>query len=220
MDDKDTSSVWLERLAETIAWSLPRTNAADPRWSLRSPELLPKGYRSEEYSPDSHGLEPDIRCVDLADTVNELAQRRSALLQQAGWVPSAPLKDLAGGRLLCYLPCDNLAEGCEEPESRGFYDVFAAPPWATWIAWSTAPAVYQRGRGLGGCPVSGFTPGTLPEPDPIAWGHLYIICWVPAAFIALADAGLRTSTTYAVEWADFLDADWLRHLWSGLDRLE
>ncbi|HUS14596.1 MAG TPA: hypothetical protein VM536_06200 [Chloroflexia bacterium] len=201
------SLVW--RLAETIAWCAPRTVPADPLMSLRNLELLPPGYRFVETDEALHRFEPSLP-EPMDPFAAEVAQRRAALLRESGTYPVSAARGPAGGRLLCYAPWRNLEEACEEPASGGFYDLQAIPPWDTWIALLHADTVDRADtttqldvfREPGGP----FAPGTR------CWYDHYIVCWVPAAFIALADAGLLTSTTACIYWADDLDAPWLRAL--------
>ncbi|HMA34645.1 MAG TPA: hypothetical protein VKY74_09205 [Chloroflexia bacterium] len=205
VDERGNATRLFWRAAETIAWCLLRTVPSDPRWSLRSPALTPQGYRFDEWGEDIHGLEPDPRFAkseDLSRVVSELAEQRARLLHMGGMYPDSPAAGLIGGRLLCYAPYENLSEGSEEPESRGFYDVWAAPPWDTWIAWVDTPTVYRAGHAT----------SSIPMPAHTLWTTSYIVCWVPDTFIELADAGLGTSTTNAIMWAENLDAEWLQYL--------
>jgi len=41
---------------------------------------------------------------------------------------------LNGGRLLIYIPEENLADGAAKYTSRGFFDDDNVPPWDIWVA--------------------------------------------------------------------------------------
>lgn len=189
------------RLAETIAWctrhgSMP--DAASAAIELRTPELCPRGFI---YSTDEYGyadLDPSLGSQEsraLTDVVEEVAKLRVDQLELGNIHPLAPAQHLAGGRLLCYAPYENLAEGVEEQETQGYFDVRAVPPWDTWL-WFAAQQTRLQKRPFG----QEF------------WYETYLISWVPPELVDIVDMGSRTSTTYALAWADELDSELLAHL--------
>lgn len=104
------------RLAEAIAWCLPRASVRDPRHSLRSAELF-----------------PDLLAPDRASVVRQLCQARHIKLSNSRLERVRTSEDLMGGRLLVYFPERNLADGAAELESRGFFDGNNIPAWETWV---------------------------------------------------------------------------------------
>lgn len=111
-DDLETI---LTRLAETIAWCVPRVNQDEPRTCLRSPALRP------------HPLERNRKAV-----VGSVAVSRYMGLKHP---KKCRASDLANGRLLIYEPDINLAHGLEEGETNGYVDIDNIPPWDTWVAY-------------------------------------------------------------------------------------
>jgi len=91
---------------------------------------------------------------------------------------SAPLPDVherGRGRLLVYLPDDNLADGAAEVESKGFFDIDNTPPWDTWVALLRNPA------------------GDLSS----EW---HLVCWVPDPLVDLADRGILVNPEKCLLW--------------------
>lgn len=213
MEDPESAAAFRWRLAETIAWCQPHVSLTDLADSLRTPTLCPPGFTGVKhqahrliesvqvdgewqyiYADDpvaATTLQPQLSYRTIQAAVEWVAEQRSQMLQQAKRYPTAPAIDLAGGRLLFYAPDCNLAEGCEQVETP-FFDVFADPPWDTWVAFAEAPPVY-----LG---------------SDKHWEDNYIISWVPPELIEQVDRGLRTSTTEAVQWADLFDSPLLQQL--------
>ena len=149
-------------------------------------------------------MEPSLgtmAAIDLQEAVARLATERSRLLQAAGRYPPKLARDLAGGRLLCYAPYENLAEGSEAEETQGYFDLNAAPPWDSWIILAQAATSY-------------YTPHTpWPRHDPQhGWYGVYIVSWVAADWVARVHQGLTTSTTECVYWADDLTSPLLNAL--------
>jgi hypothetical protein len=112
---------FVQRLAETIDWCIPRAESADAKVGLRTPELSPwplAGGRRE--------------------VVESVAQARHIGLR---WPTPRDITSLAGGRLLGYTPDDNLADGAAESATAGFFDGENVPPWDTWVGY-----VYESER--------------------------------------------------------------------------
>lgn len=190
------------RLAECIAWcsrhgTMP--DAATAASKLRTPEICPRGFT---YLRDRHGyaqMEPPIGFQSsglIQDVVEQTSSLRVEQLKLSNSYPLAPANHLAGGRLLCYAPHENLAEGVEEKETQGYFDVHATPPWDTWLWFVTQQTRFQK-RPYG----QEF------------WYDTYLISWVPPELINIVDTGaVYTSTTFALAWADELDSELLAQL--------
>jgi hypothetical protein len=186
-------SLW--RIAETIAWCTQHGVLAEPSiaaYKLRTPELCPPGHC---YARDEHGytaLEPSLgslRPDALTMLVDEVAQLRASHLRASGLYPLRPASHLAGGRLLCYAPHENLAEGVEEQETKGYFDVQAVPPWDTWLWFTTQQTRLKSHFGQE------------------FWYRSYLISWIPPELKELVDEGaVQTSTTHALEWADKMES--------------
>ena len=126
-------SLFQWRLAETIAWCVPRLTVTKSQYSLRTPALLPQMI---EYTKTEHGystMNPYISSTMLPELLNDLSTKRGTLLRQENRYPSAPAQGLASGRLLFFAPDDNLADGAAMVDSEGFFDVDNVPPWDTWV---------------------------------------------------------------------------------------
>ena len=182
------------RLAETIAWCAPRVDVRAQATCLRTPALCPPGYT---YTQDDIGFtpDPDFRFAkepELQELLAAIAAERIHLLQQMGQYPTTPAPDLAGGKLIFYAPDQNLAEGCEAEESGGFYDLYAGPPWDTWLCYIQATTPYRG--------------------EQAHWYDEFIIAWVPPELLAVAEIGLQTTTTESICWADGLDNELLQGL--------
>ena len=101
------------RLAETVAWSMHRLDARDPRGSLRFGDTRPRVLESDYFSA--------VRTA----VISRSHHARDLVLP--------PLGSLERGRLLVYLPDMDLCDGAAEQISLGYFDVNNAPPWDTWI---------------------------------------------------------------------------------------
>jgi hypothetical protein len=151
------------RLAETITYCAPRASVADPVRCLRIDELRPF---------------PDTR--DRGASVVHVANFRHSAVYAEKAKPALDRGDLRSGRLLVYFPDADLSDGAAEVESRGFLDVYNAPPWACWIA--------HRSDG---------------RADPSF--DSYLISWVPACFVDGVSAGIRVNPERCIQWLE--DAD-------------
>lgn len=145
------------RLAETIAWCGARMDRADPGISLRSP-----------------GTRPRTLPADRLDLVHSATARGRGV----GFRVHPPRKDApGGGRLLAYFPDADLTDGAAEMESRGFFDVFNAPPWDTWVAYV--------------------------EEDPPGGDRSYasyLVAWVPPELLELAATGIEANPEQCIAW--------------------
>lgn len=108
-----------QRVAETIAWCLPRVDLASPRDCLRT---------------------ASVRGRTLERSYHECVSGVARARQQELWpIRAEPIEDLAGGRLLVYFPNADLCDGAAEAESQGYLDVYNTPPWDTWVAFVSEP---------------------------------------------------------------------------------
>src|SRR5689334_16271125 len=104
-----------ERLAETILWCRDAGSLLQPATSLRTCKPNQGDLRSQHHQVFSVCLE------------------RSRRLSSTGKHNLSSAMGLCGGRLLAYLPDDNLADGFAEVVSKGFFDVDNIPPYDTWV---------------------------------------------------------------------------------------
>src|SRR5882724_612627 len=89
------------RLAEAIAWCVPRANAGDPRNSLRH---------------DS--WQPHILAEDRISIVSSIVGHRGASSSRQTPRAVQSADDLHGGRLLVYFPDAELSDGAAELASN------------------------------------------------------------------------------------------------------
>jgi hypothetical protein len=102
--------------------------------------------------------------------------RAVALGRRGTPVGGTSFRSLAGGRLLVYFPDLDLACGAAEAESRGYFDVHNAPAWDTWVA------AIQDDEGGHECP--------------------YLVSWVPAEIVPLAEGGIRVNPEQCILWLE------------------
>jgi len=103
-------------LAQTILWCAPRVDIANPKDSLRTPELRPRVFERDRFS-----------AVDFVATER---QRQGGVKFRDAQLP----KGLCNGHLLAYFPETNLYDGAAEIHTDGFLDVDNLPGWDTWVA--------------------------------------------------------------------------------------
>ena len=76
------------------------------------------------------------------EIVNDVVRRRAELLAVYHGMPSdGELSSGHGGRLLSYVPSENVADGTSRYASKGFFDPDDAPPWDTWLHYSDGTLV-------------------------------------------------------------------------------
>jgi hypothetical protein len=151
---------FLQRLARTVAWCLPRADAGDARNSLRPDAQRPRTLEAGYFAAVRH-VAP-------------------------GWYEMRGLqpvpRDLQGGRLLVYFPDAELSDGAAEAESGGFFDVFNAPPWSTWVAFAEDEGV-----------------------DLDNFKRRYLVSYVPPVFLDACAAGIEVNPEECIVWLE--DAD-------------
>jgi hypothetical protein len=125
---------WLQRSLPdgrrwTRAMSLLRETDPDSlaplEHQLRSSTLKPADSIGSSYSEESRH--------EMVDHVIDL---RSSLIK------SQPLREYATstgqlrGRLLLYVPSENVSDGASRYASNGFFDAYDCPPWDLWLQYS------------------------------------------------------------------------------------
>lgn len=152
-----------QRLAETVAWCCDRAAASYPKHSLRYDSLC-----------------PGILSATRADAVLTVLYYREGWLQQRKIKPVINDRELRQGRLLCYFPDADLADGAAEVASDGFFDLQNVPPWDTWVG------LYQ----------SDLREASL---------KIYLISYVPEVFLQQAARGVEVNPEQCIMW--LYDAD-------------
>lgn len=101
---------------------LPVSLADELRSAALKPDAALAGARTDE---------------DRANVVRSVIAKRSELLKAGVEAVARDSNgDLYGGRLLLYVPEENLADGAAESMSNRFFDVENCPPWDTWVTYS------------------------------------------------------------------------------------
>lgn len=156
-------------LAQTIFWCAPHADLAHPASSLRTPQLRPRLLEENRFSA--------VETVAISRELFGGIEIRKASIPD----------DLAGGRLLTYLPNHDLACGAAEDETDGFFDVNNLPPWDTWVAYLRDARSVE------------------------SYDTEYLIAWIPSEFVTLADNGIAVNPEQCIQWlkdtpVDLVDA--------------
>ena len=180
MFDDSQINLFRTRLAETIAWCTARTDVADPKNSLRSPELTPSNYSVDERGYAEYAW----RDSAWPDAVLQVAVARSRILMADGNQPKLPHLNQApaqerGGHLALMMLAETTCDGLSDPESGGFYDGEDIPPWDTWL-W----LLEEEHRS--------------PFNEPLQ----ILVSWVPALLVPNAHRGMEANPTGCLRWAD------------------
>jgi hypothetical protein len=108
---------------EADAGSLKPPLANQLRTSALKPNSPIGDYRNEEDERKS--------------LVSSVVHKRSELLHAQGQGALPNVGEAQGnGRILIYVPGENFADGASEAASSGFFDLYDAPPWDIWVAYS------------------------------------------------------------------------------------
>ncbi len=91
---------------------------------LRSSKLKPTGSISS-YSEESR-----------QEIVNEVINLRSSLIKSQLFREHATPASQPGGKLLFYIPDENVSDGASRFDSNGFFDAYDCPPWDLWFRYS------------------------------------------------------------------------------------
>ncbi len=89
--------------------------------------------------------------------------------------PVSTTEDLCARRLLAYFPDAELADGAAEDETAGFFDLFDAPPWDTWVA------LFDDGHATSAHSV-------------------YLVAWIPPRFAEVAEKGIEVNMMGSLAW--------------------
>jgi hypothetical protein len=117
---------WLRReVSETEEWRQAMTLLQEVRDSLGP---LQNQLRSLSLRPT---CALDSLDAPWVSAVAEVVEKRSQLVHG-----TSSVGDQAGGRLLLYVPTENLACGAAQASSCGFFDVNNVPPWDIWVDFS------------------------------------------------------------------------------------
>ncbi|WP_141332497.1 hypothetical protein [Myxococcus sp. AB025B] len=162
------------RLAETIAWCLPRAEAARAGVTTRSVELMPPvcGH-------DGDTLVNQLLSAPAvpAEAVGFIVERRRRELERMN-LPLPPLGDLMGGRVFATDFNSDLCGAATAP-SNGYLDDYDIPGWDTWFAHDSE---WKDGYGE------------------VHGGLVY--GWVPPALLELADIGFYVIPVSSVWWVE------------------
>jgi hypothetical protein len=122
-----TQSWFRRKVSETKQWHQALALLKQVRDSLGPMEhRLRSAALKPSFALDEFGVD-----APWAEAVAEVVAKRSQLVGQ-----SSRAGDEAGGRLLLYVPSENLADGAAQHSSNGFFDVNNVPPWVIWIDFS------------------------------------------------------------------------------------
>lgn len=159
-----TNDVLRARIAETVAWC----DAVPSLAELRSAPLRPR------------------LCHDgPEDLVCDLGINRQTQLRRKGLQVSVETPLVATGRFMLYFPDENLADGCAEIESGGFFDVDNLPACDTWVTF-----VDDEGRATRSA-------------------RRHLLCYVPRHLVKVADAGIEVNPESCIVWLD-QSSGWIR----------
>lgn len=137
-----------------------------------------------------------LRCAD-GDNLNEpalaprpLETNRWNALHDVGALRRALLPrdrtvDVpSAGRFLVYFPDADLCDGAAAAASEEFFDDYNCPPLGTWI---------------------GYFDDSTDEADADPNYSGYVLCWVPAQYSELANAGVSANPEACIRWLDETD---------------
>jgi hypothetical protein len=162
------------RLAETIAWCVPRFSMDNIENSLRTPPIFLEHEKYEFIHPFQR-QEIDI----FADTV--YAKRAKAVSVD---IAENIQSELSGGRLLLFYMSNSTCDGIGPIESNGFIDICNFPPWDTWIYHGIECGKFIRAF-----------PQDIRDIE-------YIISWVPEEMIPLIDETIKTLAEQCLQWVE------------------
>lgn len=110
------------------------------------------------------------------DAICEVGAARQFALAETMTAHDKQCPDLMGGRLMVYFPDGDLCDGAAEQATDGFFDVFNVPPWETWVGYFED------------------LPGRRGSYDS------YLLAYVPAALVDLANAGILVNPEECIMW--------------------
>ena len=156
-----TDKMLFTRITQVVTWCVERTadDTFDPK--MRSEKLLPRLF---------HQGGDDLVC-DVGHSIAMYIRRKTNEVTEQ-------FPDLRGGKLLLYFPDEDLSDGAAEVESKGFFDVYNAPPWDTWVA-------YFEEKG-GASKID----------------RNYLLAYVPQKLVSLANAGIDVNPEECIQWLE------------------
>jgi hypothetical protein len=92
---------------------------------LRSSMLKPADSIGSSYSEESR-----------QEMVNGVIDLRSSLIKSEPSPEHAIPPSQLRGKLLLYVPCENMFDGASRYASNGFFDAYDCPPWDSWLQYS------------------------------------------------------------------------------------
>ena len=129
----------------------------------------------------SETLRPSLFHDGPDDLVRGLGQSRQHQLRYRKLQVRYQSPVVATGRFMLYFPDENLADGYAEVVSGGFFDVDNLPAYDTWVSF-------------------------LSEEDyPRQSARRYLLCYVPAPLIDVADAGIEGNPEECIVWLEQSD---------------
>ena len=129
----------------------------------------------------SKTLRPSLFQDGMDDLVRDLGQGRQHQLRYRKLQVRYELPVVTTGKFMLYFPDENLSDGYAELVSGGFFDVDNVPAYDTWVSFCS-----EEGR-----------------PERSSRRHL--LCYVPAPFIATADAGIEGNPESCIVWLEHSD---------------
>ena len=168
-----TLEILERRIAETAAWCRPRASLADPMKSLRSERLAPPAdiWDVGAVRPlETFNARFLAQALARQGQVERVCKKRSEILQESHFASNGPVpKD---GQIFIVDVSESMNDGLAEAYTDGFFDVLNVPPWDTWLAYIVE---------------------TKPNAPPVVEGDVnfmeFLLFWVPAEFVSLAEAG-------------------------------
>lgn len=136
----------------------------------------------------SEALSPSLFHDGQEHLLSELGRNRQQQLRHKN-VPvtyQSPL--IVTGKFMLYFPDENLADGIAQDASGGFFDVDNLPAYDTWVSF-----VSQAGH-------------------PRDSARRQLLCYVPAALIGAADAGIDVNPEACIIWLDDSDVSTRRRV--------
>jgi len=153
MAEDNQLTAFLQALRDTIDWCEPRATITDIKNCLRSDSLSPYPFAGRR-----------------SEVVDSVVRERHIYRKDPS---SLSAYSLAQGKLLDFMPDQNMTDGMAEEDSYGFFDVTNVPPWDTWVAYV--------------------------EESPSC---NYLVCWVPRRLIGVATAGINVNAEGCIAWLD------------------
>jgi hypothetical protein len=161
------TAIFQLRKSQAAKWCDLQLHVEDPANSLRTKVLMPSLINAEEGNQFSWNFDISDPVAAVEDLCRKRAELLAARIESGKGVGSLP-----GGRLLCFYPRESLCDGAANESSNGFFDIWNAPPWDTWI-WYLG----NSGR------------------------RHALYSWVPGVFVEIAAAGVSVNPEHCICWA-------------------